>query len=594
MLELISSGKNTQWHTFSSLQTKCSYAHIGNETQDFQFINGRNLFLTINKTGFELIAPLHKNDAADSFCRVKKRLYDNLLCGASTHVNKEEIAFGCSTGHINFFNIRTGEFAAERFIPEKYNVQVIDIAYNSTDEVLASLYSNGDINLYGMNTNVKMDTLKLDNNSKLIRFHPTKQFCLAIGSENGPIHLYDTQLKKVLFHDKIAHTAPCGDLCWFPTTADRLITVGFDCNVNVYDARRKSHVVKFKTKHPLSTVSVSMCEKYCCFGNLKGEILAYDFRQLKIPLASRKAHNESVMRVAFIPTRPDDKSNDVDSIEISATSNQPDNRKSVVQTEEHNDSFSIFLSKCAKLRRSIEPPRDSFSDLLALNHHDASDYNNESRSSLAQKSINDARYKQRSLVPRKSQVTIPEREQIAFKRDRRHCIIPPRVSIAENILKETMSPNVRHELSAVVDEQGEEIESNKENEVVFNQPRDAFSKFPVEDQLTSTPNLFKSTRCDDQCAERLQSMQSDMNALKLQVETMENRIMSTLDEFSFSIHMNLWTMQDLEIKDIKNGVNDVSQTMAAMTRNDEFLLDYIRTKEENQKLKKRLEELSKR
>lgn len=114
MTEIISSGKNTQWHTFPNLYTKYTYSHISNEAVDFQVIPGKNGFLEINKKfGFELLRTQHKN-GIDLIQRVKKRQMDDLYCGATSKIHGDELALGLSTGFIKIFDCQSGDFIPNR------------------------------------------------------------------------------------------------------------------------------------------------------------------------------------------------------------------------------------------------------------------------------------------------------------------------------------------------------------------------------------------------------------------------------------------------------------------------------------------------
>lgn len=121
-------------------------------------------------------------------------------------------------------------------------------------------------------------------------------------SYNGNIHVYDTQAKKKVF-THMAHQAPCRDLAMSPINDNCLVSVGYDHLINLFDTRTKIASIQLATGHPLSAVAISPCGSYCCVGNLKGQLLAYDFRQLKEPLIqTRNNHSSYVKRVEFLPT----------------------------------------------------------------------------------------------------------------------------------------------------------------------------------------------------------------------------------------------------------------------------------------------------
>lgn len=162
MVDIISTSKNTQWHTYPNLQTKCTYSHIANEPIDFQVLNGRNCFLQVNKkSGFELLRTKSKN-GIDTIQRVKKRKMDDLQCAAPSKMYGSEFALGFSTGFIRFFSLQFNKFIPMEFQPDKIGNSVVCLDYSNCDEHLAALYESGDICLYGMKTSVKTGVFRMD------------------------------------------------------------------------------------------------------------------------------------------------------------------------------------------------------------------------------------------------------------------------------------------------------------------------------------------------------------------------------------------------------------------------------------------------
>jgi len=83
-----------------------------------------------------------------------------------------------------------------------------------------------------------------------------------------------------------------------------LVSVGYDCKINIFDIRRnraQASTDRLTYSLPLSTVALSECGTYLCAGNLKGELIAYDMRTTKTPLAVKSVHDTAVTRVAFVP-----------------------------------------------------------------------------------------------------------------------------------------------------------------------------------------------------------------------------------------------------------------------------------------------------
>lgn len=162
MFDIISSGKNTQWHSFPILHTKSSYSHIANESIDFQLVAGRNCFLEVNKkSGFELLRTINKN-GTDSIQRMLKRNMSDLQCGAPSKMYGNEVALGLSTGFIRIYSLDHNELMPIKLKPDKVGNSVACLDYSNCDEHLAALYDSGDICLYGLKTSVKTDVYHFD------------------------------------------------------------------------------------------------------------------------------------------------------------------------------------------------------------------------------------------------------------------------------------------------------------------------------------------------------------------------------------------------------------------------------------------------
>lgn len=145
--------------------------------------------------------------------------------------------------------------------------------------------------------------------STLVRFHPSKRFQLAVASYKGAVTVYDVQGKRKIFHASEAHSAPCRDISMCASQPALLVSVGYDCKINIFDIRRnraQASTDRLSYSHPLSTVALSECGTYFCAGNLKGELIAYDMRSTSAPLAVKRVHDGAVTRVAFVPLSSED------------------------------------------------------------------------------------------------------------------------------------------------------------------------------------------------------------------------------------------------------------------------------------------------
>lgn len=228
--------------------------------------------------------------------------------------------------------------------------------------------------------NKKNSIVLLSHRPTLVRFHPTRQFALAVGSYEGEITMLDIQTKKKLFIDKKAHDAPIRDISMYASSQDLFVSCGYDCNINVFDLRKRSVVQQHKQSHPMSTVCVSSCGTFCVAGNLKGDVISYDFRSMKEPLDTKRLHDSAVVRVAFVPSI-----NSVSNMTLEQTANctgleTPGSMTFSTPRATSEESFAKFVDVChfknkaaADADAGTPKRRESWSDLMpARKCHDFS------------------------------------------------------------------------------------------------------------------------------------------------------------------------------------------------------------------------------
>lgn len=184
-------------------------------------------------------------------------------------------------------------------------VGVVSLDYSNCGGYLSSVYENGLINIYGLTTKIKSDSITLDRDSSLARFHPAKRFHIAVVSFKGSVTVYDIAAKKIHFQQKEAHDAPCRDVAMPANIPDRLLTCGCDSVIKIFDTRKKATGLKIQSYCGFSTISVTDCGGFFAVGNLKGDLLTYDMRNLGQPLGKMKVDNDLVTRVSFLPSWDD-------------------------------------------------------------------------------------------------------------------------------------------------------------------------------------------------------------------------------------------------------------------------------------------------
>ncbi|XP_017067889.2 uncharacterized protein LOC108105690 [Drosophila eugracilis] len=300
---VISTSKKTVLSDFADLETKSEYVHQSSEPTDFQFNGQRRVFVEVDKmAGLAVMRIKEKEGRGPEIQRVRKLTIDNAFCVACAKQSLEEIAVGQS-GCVKLYNFRTAQLI-HRFPADPQRSTVLYMDYNNTDEYIAAVRDGGDISILGTKTKQKTNTFTIDGDSTLVRFHPSKRFHLSIASYKGAVTVYDVQGMRKVFHASEAHSAPCRDISMCASQPALLVSVGYDCKINIFDIRRnraQASTDRLSYSHPLSTVALSECGTYLCAGNLKGELIAYDMRNTTAPLAVRNAHEAAVTRVAFVP-----------------------------------------------------------------------------------------------------------------------------------------------------------------------------------------------------------------------------------------------------------------------------------------------------
>lgn len=451
----------------------------------------------------------------------------------------------------------------------------------------------------------------------MARFHPTKRFQLSIASYKGAVTIYDVNTKRKVFHAADAHAAQCRDLCMSPANPDTLISVGYDCAINIFDTRRKVKPVQISYCHPLSTVAASECGNYMCVGNLKGELTTYDLRNPKVMLASKKIHDGGVTRVAFVPLPGDSSGQSFSSTGVGETSgiisSGGSSNKSLAAVAEnarsHRDSFCDFLDFHAnrgqeKMSPRFVPRRDSFDwEALSRKPHTS----DESRLSLLGKENcggnNNSAIQSDSFDGRVNTSDFLK----APLRNRSKSPLSPLTEASR------LSQIKEEEKGAQESGHDSSAESDKENPQIDLQfPTSRLKPIPV--NFNSTPNrtsmdgiltasnrpLLTSTVGPSQrkqtavpsaninergvqqainelraeMSERFDQLQFEM---QLQIETNKWQM--------FTQNFNLWNQRSEQIEEIRDCLGVLLQT-------DPFVNEFMRLKEENELLKRQLQNVN--
>ena len=609
-MEIISSERSTTLSGFPDFKTKFIYRHANNEANDFQFFGKKRLFIEVNKkSGLEFLRILRptpinndtNNDIAtsNSISRVRKMRIENLFCVGCPKQGHDEIALGLSTGQIKLLDYKTTTLTS-KFVAENARHSVVSLDFNASDEYLSSVYENGTINIYGIKTKTKLETLNVDFSSTLARFHPTKKFHLSVASFKGAVFIYDIHAKRTVYQCRDAHTAPCRDICLSPNQPNTLLSVGYDCCISIHDTRKSLTPKSIKCEHPLSCITISDCGNFCCAGNLKGELIAYDLRNLKSTLEIQKLYETAVVRVAFVPKEVvNDRQS---SLFTTATSNHtaleaiPENKTNpnigiIPQKHSKRDSFCDFIdyhtlkNKDDKLTGRLFS-RESF-DWSSLNPKHKFDTSSENIFTTAvQKLVTDdssnlsdgSSSKKENIKPISSgNINTSTDEYLVSQNNSLNLSNRKRLSD----VKET-DTDIDKELNLIKMQNNSTPNQNYGNRLT--------SSIINNNNTTSTiniqPDIIK------QLAEMRTDFDQKFNAMKLDLG---ERIHALENEIKFNAECNKWQLltQNFNLWNKQNDFNiDIKGSVDCLILTDDFYQEFVRIKQENEQLKNQLSQLS--
>lgn len=440
--------------------------------------------------------------------------------------------------------------------------------------------------------------------------------------------MYDIQTKKRLFCSKDAHSAPIRDIAMSASAPEVFMTCSFDCNLNVYDLRKRSIVQQAKHSKPLSSAALSPCGNFCVAGNLKGDLISYDFRNLKTELASKRAHDSAVVRVAFIP--PVNEANALDkfgeSINVTSSSMATPLPQPLPNHGESAESFNQFVEMFkAKNIDDMSSPgrkRDSMFDIVGA--HNLHDFSTDSAMSPSRLSLglDSSELRLKKMTPRISinsslfrdipssakpenpvPVTVPKKtEEIVSKLHQ-----PPAAKRSRRTESAELS-EIEEEDNKSDAENENEFErsklkspepSNKENRQSNQQEIESFTKF-IKNTHVSTPNSAQiklpktepervsvdglSELLDRKLSLFSKRLDDAKEEILSRVHAAENEIKFFQDHYyhqSFLASFNMFRSNQKETDAIKEGI-------AMMLRSDEFIEEFYRLREENDQLKAQL------
>ncbi|XP_067854365.1 protein NEDD1-like [Heptranchias perlo] len=112
--------------------------------------------------------------------------------------------------------------------------------------------------------------------------------------DDGTVALWDLNSLQLQHSFDCVHKAPASALCFSPMIESLIVTVGLDKRISTFDVRSKSILHSIRTDSPLTAVELLPDGTTLVIGSSQGKVSLYDFRNMKFPVKSSKAHSTAV------------------------------------------------------------------------------------------------------------------------------------------------------------------------------------------------------------------------------------------------------------------------------------------------------------
>lgn len=356
--------------------------------------------------------------------------------------------------------------------------------------------------------------------------------------------------------------------------------------------------------------------------------MSFDFRNMKSPLDTKRAHDSAVVRVAFVPLVGDSNGTLEQFGEtMNATNMVTPLPPPAVRQKDTTESFSKFIDLCINKDQARQSPssgkRDSFFDFApAQNCHDFSMDSmaaSPSRLSLGT-DHSELRLKRGSRSSLNNSLLSDiapvghRRESLTSTVDAEHSrAVPSIIPSGSKRSRLTLNEPIPFQLEEIDEEERvdendcgsaplpDTVLRNKENRQCNQQDIDSFSKF-IKDSHVSTPNntaTKSQVPTDSMNMNALRQMVSEIVDQRL--ETMENNVVRRICDRIYEAQSGINSFQhqyywdgfkgnfNLAVR-MEKRLDSLIEGMAVMLHDDDHALEYYRLQEENEELKRRLEQ----
>ncbi|KAG4076211.1 hypothetical protein HA402_014760 [Bradysia odoriphaga] len=380
-----------------------------------------------------------------------------------------------------------------------------------------------------------------------------------------------------------AHKNYSADIAWLPSSQSILYSVG-GTTMKVFDTRQNVTLSVTDHAYSYSTLAISPCEKYCCVGDVKGTIVSYDIRNIRTALQMNNCHDGIITSLRFLPCP----------LEAELSSDD-------ILHEDHSEADSIDRKKPDKRRNSAQ----MFFDLIAPVKHSGSETETDS---LKQKKSSTRRTSAQDFfdvvapVQQRKEKSSPSGD-VFGKRSSDPSKSKDLMSVPEENTT-TDSSHSNHQTSA--EEDGEVRPST----VKFTNKRHTINTLTGREFLGSD-NVFRSPNCstpqdhlmyknsiksqNGYTATDMNDMEEKMHDLEIRMNeklsNMQRKFDEKLEEMNDvivhgfrSIHCNLWTMAETDVRDTKDMVAKIFENYSQIS---DVFIENLRLKEHIVQLQQR-------
>lgn len=430
--------------------------------------------------------------------------------------------------------------------------------------------------------------------SDIVRFHPTNPHLLAVSSLSGGLTVLNINLKRTTYTNPKAHKQYSADMSWLPSSPSTLISVG-GTTMKVFDTRQNVTVSVTENPYSYSTLAISPCEQFCCVGDVKGSVTSYDLRNIRTALQTNSCHEGIVTNLRFLPCSLEaevsteenmhEEDSEMDSIERKKVPNRRTSIQKffdiVAPVKQHKKDVDIdtTMNKTSANRRTSA---QDFFDIVAPVQQQF----DQRRSSGKAVQINDV--EATKIVPNDLK-TVPEEHTMSSESSNSNNQTSMEFEASED---QYNSQNLRHTIGSLEKHGGEHSSSDdvftaSNHSDITQQHQFALKNAnPFKNHASTNYNATAINEMSETFEEKLQAIDDKLMRMErkfeAKLEEMKEELHDQILHGFRSIHCNLWTVAETDVRDIKNMVTKIHENYSKI---EDVFIENVLLKEQLLKLK---------